>query len=164
MPKPVERKQSAAIAWRRRDSGEVEILLVSSRRGRRWVLPKGKVPRGMPAHASAAREAREEGGVIGDVAHVPVGFYRLKPSLEDPARILTRIPAYSLHVWQELDIWPEMHMRERRWMSLSDALQTVSDPGLRRTLKAFARSLKAQTTGIDDTNPQAARCDGTRIT
>lgn len=106
MLKPVERKQSAAIAWRKRASGTIEIFLVSSRRGRRWVLPKGKVPRGMPAYASAAREAREEGGVIGNVAHIPVGFYRLKPSLDDPARAPTRIPAYSLQVWQELDSGP----------------------------------------------------------
>lgn len=53
-------------------------------------------------------------------------------------------------------------MRERRWMPLPDALHLVSDPGLRRTLKAFARSLKTQTTDVDDTKPQVGRRDGTR--
>src|ERR1700747_588234 len=44
---PMERAtamlESAALAYRRLQNGEVEILLVSKKRSRRWGIPKGRV-------------------------------------------------------------------------------------------------------------------------
>lgn len=49
------------------------MLLVTSRKRRRWILPKGKVAAGMLPHRSAAREAMEEAGVVGTPNDAPVG-------------------------------------------------------------------------------------------
>ena len=50
--------------------GPTEILLITSRETKRWVVPKGNPLTGITRHAAAAIEAEEEAGVIGAVAVV----------------------------------------------------------------------------------------------
>ncbi|WP_176594236.1 NUDIX domain-containing protein [Sphingobium sp. EM0848] len=69
-------RQSGAIPFRINVEGEPEILLVTSKRSGRWVLLKGEVKRDMLPDASAAREAFEEGGVLGSISGRPVATYR----------------------------------------------------------------------------------------
>jgi phosphohistidine phosphatase len=56
--------QSAILPYRLRGD-DLEVLVITSRKGTRWVLPKGIVEPGMTAAASAAKEAMEEAGVEG---------------------------------------------------------------------------------------------------
>ena len=56
--------QYAVLPYREIKS-EVQILLVTSRGTRRWIIPKGWPQRGTPPHRAAAREAFEEAGVVG---------------------------------------------------------------------------------------------------
>ena len=72
--------QSAALPYRIGASGEIELLLVTSRTRKRWVLPKGKIKPGVLPQASAAREAYEEAGIIGVVSNTPLGTYRQSSS------------------------------------------------------------------------------------
>ena len=67
--------QSAVLPYRILE-GRVEILLVSSRRKKRWVLPKGVVEPGLSAVDSAVKEAWEEAGLEGLAAPQTVGTYR----------------------------------------------------------------------------------------
>jgi 8-oxo-dGTP pyrophosphatase MutT (NUDIX family) len=132
-------KQSAAIPFRQNGAGEIEVLLVTSRTGKRWVLPKGRVPRGMPAFASAAREAHEEAGVIGDVAHAPIGFYHAKKLALGVLAYEVQVAAYPLEVWSELEIWPEMTLRQRSWFPLQLAMKKADNPGIRAVLRTFGK-------------------------
>ena len=56
--------QYGALPYRFTDSGGVEILLVTSRSRRRWILPKGLPVDGLEPSEAAAREAFEEAGVF----------------------------------------------------------------------------------------------------
>jgi phosphohistidine phosphatase len=68
-------RQSGVIPYRISD-GAIEVLLVSSRGGARWVVPKGVVEIGMMSPVeSACREAYEEGGVRGNASEAPIGEY-----------------------------------------------------------------------------------------
>ncbi len=67
-------KQYAALPVRRM-GGKLEVLLVSSRETRRWVIPKGWPMAGLSDAESAAREAFEEAGVEGKVAGKPIGSF-----------------------------------------------------------------------------------------
>ena len=67
------RLQVAALCWRRRPVPEV--LLVTSLRTRRWILPKGWPHPGLSLPESAAREAQEEAGVIGVADTASLGSY-----------------------------------------------------------------------------------------
>ena len=50
----------------RRGKGSPEILLVATKGGTRWQLPKGKVEPGESPQEAAFREVKEEGGVEGE--------------------------------------------------------------------------------------------------
>jgi hypothetical protein len=50
------RLQYGALPYRRTKTGTLEILLVTSRNTRRWIIPKGWPIKGMKPAKSAARE------------------------------------------------------------------------------------------------------------
>src|ERR1700694_452953 len=67
--------QYAALPYRAKGKSELEIMLVTSRGSRRWIIPKGWPKRGIPPHDTAATEAFEEAGVVGKVSKRPIGSY-----------------------------------------------------------------------------------------
>lgn len=130
--------QSAAIPYRQLANGAIEVLLVTSRTRRRWILPKGKVPSGMLPHQSAAREALEEAGVIGVPEDTSVGdFTAAKQNADGTSQVVT-VRAFPLAVKSELPRWREDHQRERRWLPLQRAIEAIDDPGIRQLLVHFA--------------------------
>lgn len=132
--------QSMAIPFRRDASGGLEILLITSRRRGRWVLPKGNIKRMLP-HASAAKEAFEEAGVLGVVSEIAVNSYQ-QASPEDALSKQTFIPAFPLFVNTVLQVWPEMNLRERRWYSMKDALSIIKEEGVRLILEQFDKAYR----------------------
>jgi 8-oxo-dGTP pyrophosphatase MutT (NUDIX family) len=64
-----QERQAVAICYRlvRGSSETVEILLVRTSNGKRWIFPKGRIARGESTAAAAAREAREEAGIEGSL-------------------------------------------------------------------------------------------------
>ena len=66
------RLQYGALPYRICTDGSIEILLVTSRRTRRWVIPKGWKIKGKKPAKSAAQEALEEAGLKGSVAGKPI--------------------------------------------------------------------------------------------
>lgn len=117
----------------------MEVLLVTSKSRRRWTLPKGRVPVNMRPHYSAAREALEEGGVIGVASSSPVAIYEQEKALKEGEVGTVIIQVYPLAVSTEVQVWAEMRLRRRRWMSLKRAIAKVDDSRLRRVLKAFRK-------------------------
>jgi 8-oxo-dGTP pyrophosphatase MutT (NUDIX family) len=55
--------------------GKPEVLLVTSRESKRWVIPKGWPMKGKKNWAAAAQEAKEEAGVVGRTQKKPVGEF-----------------------------------------------------------------------------------------
>ena len=45
------------------------LVLITSRKSERWIIPKGYVEKGLSPSESAAKEAYEEAGLIGVVHH-----------------------------------------------------------------------------------------------
>lgn len=129
--------QSAAIPYRQDDAGQLEVLLITSRTHRRWIIPKGNVAKGMLPHVSAAREAEEEAGVVGTPANIPVGEYRQVKARSDGSLVPLVVRAFALAVSGELSEWPEKQQRERRWVLIQDAIKTVEDPEIRQLLRQF---------------------------
>ena len=119
------------------------MLLVTSRTRRRWILPKGKIARGLMASRSAEREAYEEAGVTGHIASEPVGRYRQPGGSMLRFGGTIRIDAFPLEVQAELADWQERHQRQRQWFTLPHARRAVKDAELRQVLEAFERWIKA---------------------
>jgi 8-oxo-dGTP pyrophosphatase MutT (NUDIX family) len=135
--------QSAALPYRATSEGSLEVLLVTSRKRRRRILPKGKVAAGMLPHRSAAREAMEEAGVVGTPDDAPVGELFKRKKAPDGGSQIVRV--YPLRVSSEMERWPEHRQRERRWVSLEQALELVADNQIRKVSRRFAGLKSAAT-------------------
>ncbi len=129
--------QVAALPWRRGKTG-IEILLVTTRTTKRWVIPKGWPMDGKADHEAAAIEAFEEAGVHGLATSEVFGRYGyLKLSEAGKARHIT-VVVFTMRVDRELECWPEQHQRERRWVSPGEAIELTGEAELVPLLMAFA--------------------------
>lgn len=134
MPKPY---QVAAIPIRRRPHGDTEVLLVTSRETRRWVVPKGWPWRKVADHDAAAGEAWEEAGVRGVIATASIGSFTYDKLRRGKAKRL-RVDAYVLDVTEFAESWPEAKERERAWFAVADAAERVAEAGLKSLLLSLA--------------------------
>ena len=125
---PKRDRQCAALPFRERD-GEVQVLLVTSRETRRWVLPKGWTEKRGGA-LQAQREAFEEAGIRGRIATTPLGAYAYDKRLGGGATVTCEVEVFALAVDKLLDQWPEKSQRERRWFTLPQAAMAVEEGGL----------------------------------
>ena len=131
------RVQFGALPWRRDADGEVEVLLITSRETRRWVIPKGWPIKGKGSAKSAAREAFEEAGVTGKVGKSPVGAYAYDKRLKNGRLQHVRVAIFALQVEMEVDLYPEAGQREKRWLPVSEAAALVAEPELTAVLATF---------------------------
>ena len=133
---PAERRQVAALPWRRGPDG-LEILLVTSRETRRWVTPKGGRMAGKTDAEAAAQEALEEAGVEGVVGELPLGSFRYLKVLKRRAARWCAVDLYGLEVTVEHKDWQERAERERVWLPRAEAARRVDEPDLRALISAF---------------------------
>ena len=122
-------RQAAALASR-----DGLICMVTSRNGRRWVIPKGHVDPGHTAQDAARIEAWEEAGLIGIVDTEPIGTYQYEKY--DTTR---HVEVYVLTVIEEKDEWPEADERTREWVSVPVALHRIEEPDLRDLVRKVAK-------------------------
>ena len=134
-----ERRQVAALPWRRGANG-LEIMLITSRETRRWVTPKGGRMAGKTDAEAAAQEALEEAGIEGRVDQEPVGTFRYLKVLKRRAPRWCVVAVYPLEVQTEHAAWQERHQRVREWMSVAEASARVDEPDLKALIAAFRRS------------------------
>jgi len=62
----VIRVQNGVLPYTLTEAGSLEILLVTTRQTRHWIIPKSWPIKGLKAPQAAAREAYEEAGMRGN--------------------------------------------------------------------------------------------------
>lgn len=117
-------QQSAVVPFRRSAAG-LEILLITSRRRKRWILPKGIIEPDMSPQASAAKEAFEEAGVRGRIGTQALGSYK-----QEKWHGGCHIEVFPFEVIEELDDWPEKTIRKRRWATPEKACELLANEEL----------------------------------
>lgn len=120
--------QSAVIPWRIQNA-RIEILLISSRKKKRWVIPKGVKEPALCAAASAAKEALEEAGIEGRVREPAIGCYRYRKW-----RGVCTVEVFLMEVVTVHESWPEDY-RLREWVSLEDAVERVDEKALKKLMR-----------------------------
>ncbi|MDP1912497.1 NUDIX hydrolase [Brevundimonas sp.] len=133
---PAERRQVAALPWRRGAEG-LEFMLVTSRETRRWVTPKGGRMAGKTDAESAAQEALEEAGIEGRITEAPIGTFRYLKVLKRRASRWCVVAIHALEVRFEHPVWQEQAERDRVWMSAEQAAACVSEPDLAEIIRAY---------------------------
>ena len=136
------RRQYGALPYRLRTDGSLEILLVTTRRTGRWIVPKGWKIKGKKPARSAAQEAFEEAGVRGKVSETPIGSFVYDKWLDgDGVSAPCEVRVFALLVKRQEDTWRESQEREARWVTPEIALQLVDDMGLRELIAASIDAL-----------------------
>ena len=126
--KPMEDQTEHFVVLPFRLGDLVHVLLVRSDAADGWRLPAGPSRKGLPQYESAAREARRQAGVTGQIYKRPLRH-------TGRARRVNIFP---------LLVQAGVHTAEQeatiRWFSLQDAAQMV-DRDLRDALDAFAQRI-----------------------
>lgn len=131
------RSQYAALPWRRAENGQIEILLISSRETRRWVIPKGWPMKRVKSPDCASREAFEEAGVEGDIRRKKVGVFHYEKRLASGRVQPVRVSVFSMLVRRECEDYPEKGQRDRLWTTQLEASLLVDEPELKLLIAAF---------------------------
>lgn len=130
------RTQFAALCYRIR-RGKVQVLLITSRRSRRWIVPKGWPMDGKSPAASAAREAWEEAGVTGKAEDTCLGVYSFAKQVGDQNDTPCLAMLYPVRVISVAKAYPESGQRRRCWVSRKKAARMVGQPELARMILDF---------------------------
>lgn len=131
-----EARQVAALPWRQGEDG-VEVMMITSRETRRWVIPKGGRMVGKTDPQAAAQEAYEEAGIQGETLEAPVGHFRYAKRLKSGATQACVVAVYPLEVLIQLGAWPEDQQRQRRWMPQAEAADAVDEADLAQLIRDF---------------------------
>jgi 8-oxo-dGTP pyrophosphatase MutT (NUDIX family) len=130
--------QYGALPYREIKSG-VQILLVTSRGTRRWIIPKGWPQSGTPPHRAAAQEAFEEAGVVGKVGKKTIGSYWYDKIFESGATVRCKVRVFPLRVTRQFKRWPEKRQRRTQWHSPAQASRRVRETYLRQIIRTFVK-------------------------
>lgn len=126
--------KSCVIPYRLNE-GELDVLIITSIRKKKWIFPKGFIEFNFSPFESAKKEAYEEAGVIGENETVELGSFESK---KKNGTSLIRV--FSMEVTKELKDYPEKNLRKRKWVNLNEACEKITLP----ELKQFLIKLKDQ--------------------
>lgn len=135
--KGAARTQFAALCYRVR-AGKIEVLLITSRRRKRWIVPKGWPMEGKTPAACALREAWEEAGVRGTASDLSVGVYSyVKLGRDRRPDIPVLAILYPVRVQTLKKRYPEARERRRMWVSRKKAAKLVQRKELAKLIVGF---------------------------
>lgn len=136
-PVAERRAQVAALCFRETRAGK-QVLLVTSRDTRRWIIPKGWPIKGLDGAGSALQEAWEEAGVRRAViTKSPIGTYDYDKRMGDGTALPVKATVYLAEVSDLADDFPEAHERTRKWVTPAEAATLVAEPELRAIFRTL---------------------------
>ena len=130
-------EQSAIIPYKIEDE-ELKILLITSIRKKKWIIPKGFIEFNLSAFESAKKEAFEEAGVIGTNETFELGSFIL-----NKYGGLTKIIVYSMEVEKFKEDYPEKNLRKRKWFSSKEAIKTITIPEVGEMIITLQEKIKS---------------------
>ncbi|CAL0317703.1 unnamed protein product [Lupinus luteus] len=118
-------------------SKELEVLVISSKKGKAMLFPKGGWELDESKKEAAVRETIEEAGG-------KLGKWSFKSKTYDTFYDGYMFP---LLVQEQLEFWPEQHIRERIWMSVSEAKEVCQHWWMKEALERLVNRLTTQNLG-----------------
>ncbi len=129
-------KQSGVIPYRQ-NNGTTEVLLITSMKKKKWIIPKGYIEFNLSPFESAKKEAFEEAGVLGSNETIEIGSYRVHKEIG-----VSYVKVFSMEVIKILEDYPEKNHRKRKWYNVKDAIETVQNEDLAEVLSKFYEHFK----------------------
>ncbi|KAG5052923.1 hypothetical protein JHK87_005121 [Glycine soja] len=110
---------------------ELEVLVITSQKGKGMLFPKGGWELDESKKEAALRETIEEAGVRGTVEG-KLGKWSFKSKRHDTFYEGYMFP---LLVQEQLELWPEQNVRQRIWMSISEAREVCQHWWMKEALE-----------------------------
>ena len=129
-------KQSGVIPYRIA-KGKIEFLLITSRKKKKWIIPKGIIEPELNAVSSAKKEALEEAGIVGEVNEKSLEKYKY---LKWGGTITVHV--FSMRVDKIFEEWIESDIRYRKWFNFEDGMKLLKPKKLRILLTKLNDKLK----------------------
>lgn len=128
--------QSGVLPYRQVE-GKLEVMVIASRKGTRWVVPKGVKEPELSLRDSAEKEAFEEAGIRGQVDQEAIGDYDY-----EKWGGVCHVTVFPMAVGESVpeEQWEESH-RQRRWVDLKKAQRLLDEPALRKLVQKLAKRL-----------------------
>jgi len=117
--------------------GRLEVMLITTIRSKRWIIPKGIVEPGLSPAVSATVEAEEEAGIRGNVSDLPLGSYQ-----REKWGGTCTVQVFPMEVTEVLDTWIEDHLRDRQWLSPQEAAARVEETDLKAMILKIPDHIK----------------------
>lgn len=137
-------QQSGVIPYRLTDTG-IEIMLITAKSfNQGWIVPKGKLEPDMTPACSAAKEAYEEAGILGDVSHASIGSYCY---IKSRNKLSHQVHLYPLEITKILPEanWLERKLRQRQLVDSEEALSMICLPQLTEVVQTFVLKALSET-------------------
>ena len=132
------KQQASALPYRRKDDGSIDILLITSKKSGKWIIPKGNAKPSEGLVEAAAREALEEAGIHGKMSPYCLGSYIYEKCAKKSKRTKRySVSVYPLHVSTLSHTWQEQTLRRRAWYEKQIASKIVSNSDLSKIIAAF---------------------------
>lgn len=127
--------QSGVIPFRQIDEG-IEILLITSRKGKKWIVPKGIIEPNMTAIDSALKEALEEAGASGKILNNYSSNYKFKKWGGK-----CELKLFGLEVLHQKEKWDE-DFRQRKWIKQELLNEYIADKKLLKSIHKLKKHLR----------------------
>lgn len=111
--------QSSIIPFRA-NNGYIEVLLIRTRKDKKWIFPKGIIETNMSARDSAIKETLEEAGVMGELLQKRIGKYSYN---KWGGKCIVKV--YGMRVEKVLMAWEE-DFRGRIWVNIENIGEHVT--------------------------------------
>ncbi len=123
-------KQSAVIPYRIKNNN-LEILVITSRRKKHWIIPKGIIEKTLSPSESAVKEVLEEAGVTLKNNELFVGTYKYKKWGGK-----CDVKVFAMEVENMLQNWNE-NFRDRKWISSNEIDKFIDNKKLLKVIIKF---------------------------
>ena len=131
------RQQQAAALCLKHRKGKLSVLMITSRKTKRWILPKGNLKPHESHKKGCKREAFEEAGIKGLIlTDFPMTHVVTKSDNGTVSQVA--VTYYPMLVSKQFDEWPEQPKRERHWALLDDAPRVTDREDFRLVINQFA--------------------------
>ncbi|MDX0701011.1 NUDIX domain-containing protein [Sinorhizobium medicae] len=140
--------QYAALCYRKTKAGSLEVLLITSRESRRWIIPKGWPMDGKAPHEVAEQEAFEEAGVKGKAQRKPLGYFSYLKTTDNKREGLCIVQVHALKVEEMVDKFREKGQRTAEWVSTSEAASRVCEPELKGLFRLLEQRVNGKASNL----------------
>ena len=127
----VSNLQYAVLPWRQ-TAVALQVLLITTRNRRRWIVPKGWPMEGRTPAQCAAQEALEEAGVVGEILAETLGYFRYNKERKSGDVVPCIVRVFTMEVAEQREDWIEKAERETLAVLVelaADAVEVILSDG-----------------------------------